>query len=82
MDYLLAVGGGSVIDGSKFVAAAVPFAGEPLGGLIGVSGTIGSGTARVTLTDTYAAGVVSGAVTTLEYDDQNGYIDLEPLLVA
>lgn len=29
VDYLLAVGGGSVIDGSKFVAAAVPFAGEP-----------------------------------------------------
>lgn len=29
VDYLLAIGGGSVIDGSKFVAAAVPFAGEP-----------------------------------------------------
>ena len=29
VDYLLAVGGGSVIDASKFVAAAVPFAGEP-----------------------------------------------------
>ena len=29
IDYLLAVGGGSVIDGSKFVAAAVPYAGEP-----------------------------------------------------
>ncbi|MGL5987500.1 MAG: iron-containing alcohol dehydrogenase, partial [Burkholderiales bacterium] len=29
VDYLLAVGGGSVIDGSKFVAAAVPFVGEP-----------------------------------------------------
>jgi NADP-dependent alcohol dehydrogenase len=29
LDYLLAVGGGSVIDGTKFVAAAVPFAGEP-----------------------------------------------------
>ncbi len=27
--FLLAVGGGSVIDGSKFVAAAVPFDGEP-----------------------------------------------------
>ena len=27
--FLLAVGGGSVIDGSKFVAAAVPFAGDP-----------------------------------------------------
>ncbi|QLG89379.1 iron-containing alcohol dehydrogenase [Chitinibacter bivalviorum] len=29
LDYLLAVGGGSVIDGTKFVAAAVPFDGEP-----------------------------------------------------
>lgn len=29
LDFLLAVGGGSVIDGTKFVAAAVPFAGEP-----------------------------------------------------
>jgi NADP-dependent alcohol dehydrogenase len=28
-DFLLAVGGGSVIDGTKFIAAAVPFAGEP-----------------------------------------------------
>lgn len=29
LDYLLAVGGGSVIDGTKFVAAAVNFEGEP-----------------------------------------------------
>lgn len=29
LDFLLAVGGGSVIDGTKFVAAAVPFAGDP-----------------------------------------------------
>lgn len=29
LDYLLAVGGGSVIDGTKFVAAAVPFEGDP-----------------------------------------------------
>ncbi|QZA78602.1 iron-containing alcohol dehydrogenase [Deefgea tanakiae] len=29
LDFLLAVGGGSVIDGTKFIAAAVPFAGEP-----------------------------------------------------
>lgn len=29
IDFLLAVGGGSVIDGTKFVAAAVPYAGEP-----------------------------------------------------
>ncbi|PQQ22959.1 iron-containing alcohol dehydrogenase [Photorhabdus hindustanensis] len=29
VDFLLAVGGGSVIDGTKFVAAAVNFAGEP-----------------------------------------------------
>lgn len=29
IDFLLAVGGGSVIDGTKFIAAAVPFAGEP-----------------------------------------------------
>lgn len=28
-DFLLAVGGGSVIDGTKFVAAAVPFEGDP-----------------------------------------------------
>ncbi len=29
LDFLLAVGGGSVIDGTKFVAAAVPFADDP-----------------------------------------------------
>lgn len=29
VDFLLAVGGGSVIDGTKFVAAAVPYEGEP-----------------------------------------------------
>lgn len=29
IDFLLAVGGGSVVDGTKFIAAAVPFAGEP-----------------------------------------------------
>jgi NADP-dependent alcohol dehydrogenase len=29
IDFLLAVGGGSVVDGTKFVAAAIPFAGEP-----------------------------------------------------
>lgn len=29
VDFLLAVGGGSVLDGTKFIAAAVPFAGEP-----------------------------------------------------
>ena len=29
IDFLLAVGGGSVIDGTKFVAAAVPYEGEP-----------------------------------------------------
>lgn len=29
LDFLLAVGGGSVIDGTKFIAAAVPFAGDP-----------------------------------------------------
>ena len=28
IDFLLAVGGGSVIDGTKFIAAAIPFAGE------------------------------------------------------
>lgn len=28
-DFVLAVGGGSVIDGAKFVAAAVPFSGDP-----------------------------------------------------
>ncbi|MUG90903.1 MULTISPECIES: iron-containing alcohol dehydrogenase [Bombella] len=29
VDFLLAVGGGSVMDGTKFVAAAVPYEGEP-----------------------------------------------------
>jgi NADP-dependent alcohol dehydrogenase len=29
LDFLLAVGGGSVIDGTKFVAAAVPYVGDP-----------------------------------------------------
>jgi NADP-dependent alcohol dehydrogenase len=29
VDFLLAVGGGSVIDGTKFIAAAIPFDGEP-----------------------------------------------------
>ncbi len=29
LDFILAVGGGSVIDGSKFIAAAIPFQGEP-----------------------------------------------------
>jgi NADP-dependent alcohol dehydrogenase len=29
IDFLLAVGGGSVIDGTKFIAAAAPFVGEP-----------------------------------------------------
>ena len=29
IDFLLAVGGGSVLDGTKFIAAAAPFAGDP-----------------------------------------------------
>ncbi|NLA41615.1 MAG: iron-containing alcohol dehydrogenase [Smithella sp.] len=29
IDFLLAIGGGSVIDGAKFMAAAIPFGGEP-----------------------------------------------------
>lgn len=29
LDFILAVGGGSVLDGSKFIAAAVPFVGDP-----------------------------------------------------
>ncbi|MFP3741395.1 iron-containing alcohol dehydrogenase, partial [Burkholderia sp. SIMBA_019] len=29
IDFLLAVGGGSVIDGTKFIAAALKFDGEP-----------------------------------------------------
>jgi NADP-dependent alcohol dehydrogenase len=31
LDFLLAVGGGSVVDGTKFIAAAVPFPGDPWG---------------------------------------------------
>lgn len=33
--FLLAVGGGSVIDGTKFIAAAVPFTGDPWNLLVG-----------------------------------------------
>jgi len=29
IDFLLAVGGGSVVDGTKFIAAAAPYAGDP-----------------------------------------------------
>jgi NADP-dependent alcohol dehydrogenase len=29
IDFLLAVGGGSVVDGTKFIAAAIPFVGDP-----------------------------------------------------
>lgn len=29
IDFILAVGGGSVLDGTKFIAAAIPFKGEP-----------------------------------------------------
>jgi NADP-dependent alcohol dehydrogenase len=29
VEFILAVGGGSVVDGTKFIAAAIPFAGEP-----------------------------------------------------
>ena len=29
IDFLLAVGGGSVLDGTKFIAAAIPFTGDP-----------------------------------------------------
>ena len=29
IDFLLAVGGGSVLDGTKFIAAAIPFVGDP-----------------------------------------------------
>lgn len=29
IDFLLAVGGGSVVDGTKFIAAAIPFEGDP-----------------------------------------------------
>ncbi len=29
VDFLLAVGGGSVVDGTKFIAAAIPFEGDP-----------------------------------------------------
>ncbi|CAD5109093.1 iron-containing alcohol dehydrogenase [Zestomonas carbonaria] len=36
-DFILAVGGGSVIDGSKFLAAALPYSGDPLDLLTGRS---------------------------------------------
>lgn len=42
LDFLLAVGGGSVIDGSKFVAAAVPFAGDPWEILLNHGGNVES----------------------------------------
>ena len=29
VDFILAVGGGSVIDGSKFISGAIPYKGEP-----------------------------------------------------
>ena len=42
LDFLLAVGGGSVIDGTKFVAAAVPFAGDPWEILLNHGGNVES----------------------------------------
>jgi NADP-dependent alcohol dehydrogenase len=42
LDFLLAVGGGSVIDGTKFVAAAAPFAGDPWSILESAGATVGS----------------------------------------
>jgi len=42
VDFLLAVGGGSIIDGSKFVAAAVPFSGDPWQILESFGGTVDS----------------------------------------
>lgn len=42
LDFLLAVGGGSVIDGTKFVAAAVPFAGDPWEILLSHGGNVES----------------------------------------
>lgn len=42
VDYLLAVGGGSVIDGTKFVAAAADFPGDPWQILETVGGAVGS----------------------------------------
>ncbi len=47
VDFLLAVGGGSVIDGTKFIAAAIPFRGEPwdiLASRARVSATVPLGT--------------------------------------
>ena len=35
VSFLLAVGGGSVIDGTKFIAAAIPFEGDPWNMLVG-----------------------------------------------
>jgi len=35
VDYLLAVGGGSVVDGTKFIATAIPFDGDPWDTVIG-----------------------------------------------
>lgn len=40
VDFILAVGGGSVIDGTKFIAAAINFQGEPWDILAGAEATI------------------------------------------
>jgi NADP-dependent alcohol dehydrogenase len=41
IDFIVAVGGGSVLDGSKFIAAAIPFDGEPWD-IVGRQARIGS----------------------------------------
>lgn len=42
IDLLLAVGGGSVVDGTKFIAAAIPYAGDPWDLVIGKARINGS----------------------------------------
>ena len=65
VDFLLAVGGGSVIDGTKFIAAAIPFRGEPwdiLASRARVSATVPLGTV-LTLPATGSEANCAGVVT-------------------
>lgn len=65
IDFLLAVGGGSVIDGTKFISAAIPFAGDPwdiLAARVGINSAIPFGSV-LTLPAT-GSEMNSGAVVT------------------